>query len=171
MFLIRPEGKEDYKNIFEVNLLAFGRDGESKLIGIIRESESYVEGLSLVAVSNNNVVSHILFSRIIIGSDTEAIPALALAPMAVKPQFQNHGIGSMLVKDGLKKCKELGHKIVVVLGHSNYYPRFGFIPAKTKGIKPPFPVSDESFMVLELTEGALNGIKGVVKYPPQFDVV
>ena len=100
-----------------------------------------------------------------------AVPAVALAPMAVHPEFQNQGIGSKLVREGLEQCRKLGHKIVIVVGHPNYYPRFGFASARAKGLEAPFPVPDEAFMVKELEGGALDGTVGMVEYPPEFDGV
>ncbi|BCG59326.1 GNAT family N-acetyltransferase [Paenibacillus sp. URB8-2] len=170
MFIIRPEQKEDILEISEVNNLAFKGEEEAKLVEAIRVSEFFVPELSLVAISNE-VIGHILFSIISIETDSGLVPTLGLAPLSVKPEFQNQGIGSALVKEGLKKCKELGFKHVVVLGHPNFYSRFGFIPSKTKGIKPPFQVPDEVFMVHELKNGSLDHITGTVKYPPAFDVV
>lgn len=96
------------------------------------------------------------------------LPALALAPMAVRPEYQNQGIGSELVRHGLRQCRDLGHKVIVVVGHPEYYPRFGFSLARAKGLEAPFPVPDEAFLVLELVPDALEGIKGVVNYPPEF---
>jgi putative acetyltransferase len=91
--------------------------------------------------------------------------------MAVQPEFQNQGIGSELVRQGMERCRNLGYGIIIVVGHPTYYPRFGFTPAREKGLEAPFPVPDEAFMVIELTPGALNGISGIVIYPPAFEGV
>jgi putative acetyltransferase len=96
---------------------------------------------------------------------------LALAPMAVVPEQQNKRIGSMLVEEGLKRAKDQGFKHAVVLGHPEFYPKFGFVPASTKGIEAPFPVPDEVFMAIELKEGSLDQIKGKIVYPSAFDTV
>ncbi|MHB1128379.1 MAG: GNAT family N-acetyltransferase [Bacillota bacterium] len=80
-------------------------------------------------------------------------------------------IGSELVREGLKSCQRLGHKIVVVVGHPDYYPRFGFVPAREKGLEVLFPVPDEAFMVFEFEGGDLDNIKGMIKYLPAFDIV
>ncbi|MEI9477878.1 MAG: N-acetyltransferase [Deltaproteobacteria bacterium] len=109
-----------------------------------------------------------LFSPIAIQMGHSNLPALALAPMAVRPEYQNQGIGSELVRHGLRQCRDLGHKVIVVVGHPEYYPRFGFSLARAKGLEAPFPVPDEAFLVLELVPDALEGIKGVVNYPPEF---
>ena len=89
--------------------------------------------------------------------------------MAVRPEFQNQGIGSELVRQGLNECQRLGHKVVVVVGHPRYYPRFGFSSARAKGLEAPFQVSDEAFMAFELIPGILEGMSGMVKYPPAFE--
>ena len=88
--------------------------------------------------------------------------------MAVLPEQQRSGIGGQLIRAGLDECRNLGHEIVVVLGHAAYYPRFGFVPANPKGINCEFAVPEEVFMVLELREGALAGRGGVVKFQPEF---
>jgi putative acetyltransferase len=100
-----------------------------------------------------------------------SFPALALAPMAVHPEFQNQGIGSRLVMEGLERYRSLGHRIVVVLGHPKYYPRFGFTSARAKGLEAPFPVPDEAFMVAELVPGGLDTVSGMTVYPAPFEGV
>ena len=102
-------------------------------------------------------------------TEVGTIPSLALAPMAVLPEFQNQGIGSALVRRGLEMCREKGHKIVVVVGHPQYYPRFGFSPQLAADLASPFSGKD-FFMALELVSGALDGVKGRVQYPPPFGV-
>ena len=167
---IRPETAEDYDATHEVNALAFGREVESRLVEALRALPDFIAGLSLVVVEASRVVGHILFSPFVIEMKDGAVPALTLAPLAVRPEFQNQGIGSQLVRDGLERCRTLGHRIVVVVGHPNYYPRFGFCPARARGLEAPFPVPDEAFMVLELVPGALDGVAGMVRFPPPFGV-
>ncbi len=171
MITIRPEMLEDYAVIFEVNKLAFGQENEAHLVENIRQAANFNPKLSLVAIKHEKIVGHLLFSPIVIQTPKDNITALALAPLAVRPEFQNQGIGSKLVKQGLEECQSLGHKVVVVIGHPNYYTRFGFSSATAKGLKAPFPVPDEAFMVLELVSGALDEISGMIKYPPVFDEV
>jgi len=91
--------------------------------------------------------------------------------MSVIPERQNQRIGSLLVEEGLRRCREDGHRFAVVLGHPGFYPRFGFVPAGRFGIKSEYDVADEVFMVMELREGALRGCAGVVKYQPEFNEV
>jgi putative acetyltransferase len=168
LITIRSEVASDYAAVREVHTLAFGRDNEARLVEAIRASPAFIPQLSLVAAEEGRVAGHILFSRIHIRSERINVPALALAPLAVLPSLQNRDIGSQLVRQGLEECRRLQHAIVIVLGHRNYYPRFGFSPAKAKGIEAPFPVSEGAFMVLELRAGSLNGVRGTVEYPPTF---
>jgi putative acetyltransferase len=169
MTVIRSEQNKDSEAIHEVNRLAFGQEEEALLVQRIRESSHFIPELSLVASQEGKIVGHILFSKIHIETVEGKKSVLSLAPMAIHPEFQNQGIGSKLVREGLKRCRNLGHEIVIVVGHPHYYPRFGFVPAGQKGLKAPFPVPDEAFMVLELTPKALTGIEGTVSYPPEFD--
>lgn len=172
MIDIRPENPSDFEQISEINNLAFGQENEEKLVSLIRNSPHFIPTLSLVAEKNGKVAGHILFSKVMIETSKGAIVnTIGLAPMAVTPDLQNQGIGSALVMAGLERCKELGCEHIVVLGHPEFYPRFGFEPSVKFGIKPPFPVPENVFMVLELTEGALDGIQGKVKYPPAFNEV
>jgi putative acetyltransferase len=170
-FTIRAETAEDIPAIFEVNLQAFGQDGEARLVSALREDGDFDPELSLVAVCGDRIIGHILFPPITIVSDLTETAALALAPLAVHYDFQCMGIGAALVEEGLKECRRLGHRIVVVVGHPGYYPRFGFTAAWALGIQAPFPCPDEAFMALPLITGALDGICGMVRYPPAFDTV
>jgi putative acetyltransferase len=169
---IRPERPEDGPGIFLVNEQAFGRPDEAILVDVLRKGAAFIPGLSLVAEVGGSLVGHILFSRIsIVQEDGLEQPSLALAPMAVLPEWQGKGIGSALVREGLRLAAEAGHLSVVVLGHQHYYPRFGFEPASRWHIRPPFDVPDAAFMVLALQPGALEGVAGTVQYPPAFDEV
>ncbi len=169
MITIRSEKKKDSEAIHEVNQMAFGQEDESLLIRRVRNSPRFIPDLSLVAVRKGEIVGHILFSPVSIKTKQGDIPALSLAPMAVLPAFQNQGIGSKLTREGLARCRRLGHKIVVVIGHPDYYPRLGFVPARPTGLEVAFPVPGDAFMVHELIPQSLEGIKGMVKYPPEFD--
>ena len=116
-------------------------------------------------------MGHILFTRVTVTEAGVARPALALAPMAVLPAFQNRGVGSALVRRGLEEARALGHRVVIVLGHPRYYPRFGFRPARPLGIRSPFDAPADAFLVLGLEAGALDGLRGLVEYPPEFSQV
>ena len=164
--LIRPETIADPEAIRNVNCLAFGQDAEARLVDALRDG-GYVR-LSLVAEKDGEVVGHILFSDLPIITKAGTVPALALAPMSVLPAFQRQGIGSALVRRGLEICREHGHRIVIVLGHPDYYPRFGFSVRLAGPLSSPFG-GGESWMALELVPGALAGVVGNVQYPPPFN--
>jgi putative acetyltransferase len=165
--IIRKEEEKDHKKIYEINKSAFGQEDESKLVEKIRSGNNFIPGLSLVADIDNGTIGHILFSRIkIVGSSV--FETLALAPMAVIPEFQRQGVGSALIKKGIKIVKELGFDSIIVLGHEDYYPKFGFKRASKWDIKCPFEVPGEAFMAIELNDRALEGRAGTVKYPDEF---
>jgi predicted N-acetyltransferase YhbS len=168
---IRQENETDFPYVNEVNKIAFGQDTEANLVDALRKNEEvFIPELSLVATLDNEVVGHILFTRIkIIDDNHEVFESLALAPMAVKPAIQKRGIGGQLIKAGLAKAKVLGHKSVIVVGHEHYYPKFGFTPAGYWNIKAPFEVPANVFMGLELILDGLKGVKGTVKYPKEFE--
>lgn len=165
---IRSEKPEDYQSIYNVNKLAFKGEVEAKLVDNLRKTKGFIPELSLVAIKDGEVIGHILFSVIHIQTNSKSVPVLGLAPMAVLPKHQKQGIGSTMVREGLTICKELGYKAVILVGHPDYYPRFGFSPAKEKGLKLPFDAPDEAFMVFEIIPQALAGIKGTVVYPSEF---
>lgn len=166
--VIREEQKSDYQRVYEVNKLAFQQEDESRLVDKIRTGQNFIPELSLVSEVEGKIVGHILFSRLKIVGDDSIYDSIALAPMAVIPEYQKKGIGSKLVKGGLKRSKELGFSSVIVLGHSEYYPKFGFFKASKWGIKCPFEVPEEAFMAIELIDGALDGKHGIVQYPDEF---
>lgn len=166
MITIRLEEIEDQKGIRRVNELAFDQAMEADLVDALRTNAH--PHISLVAIDEERIVGHIFFSPVSIESESSTFTAMGLAPMSVLPEFQRQGVGSRLVDEGLKNCRKLGHSVVVVLGHPNYYPRFGFIPAHLKGLRSEYDVPDDTFMVLELNENALAGRRGLVKYHPEF---
>ena len=168
---IRPETLQDYKIIYQLNKQAFERDNEAKLVNNLRESSSFIPDLSLVAELENQIIGHILFVKIQIKNSSQETESLALAPMAVHPDFQKKGFGGRLILEGLKRIAALGFKSVIVLGHEHYYPKFGFEPAEKWGIKAPIEVPSEVFMALELVPDGLNGVSGVVEYPKEFEKV
>ncbi|MFZ5883050.1 MAG: GNAT family N-acetyltransferase [Chloroflexota bacterium] len=167
--IIRPETPADIPAIFHVHQRAFGRDNEARLVNKLRGENAIV--LSLVAQVDEAIVGHILFSPVTIRDGETEWQALGLGPVAVLPEFQNQGIGSKLIRAGLAELKAQGHGIVIVLGHAEYYPRFGFKPSKPLGIQWEVNVPEEVFMVAELKEGALHGRTGIVRYHPLFGMV
>jgi putative acetyltransferase len=164
---ICPETVADHDAIRRVLRLAFGQDDEARLVDALRAG-GYVRA-ALVAEDAGEVVGHILFSDLPIVGDCGTIRAVALAPLAVLPERQRQGIGAALTRRGLAVCRTQGERIVVVLGHPHYYPRFGFSAQAAKPLASPFS-GRESFMALELVPGALAGVTGRVCYPPPFGV-
>ena len=166
---IRSERENDLEQITVVNNLAFNQPSEGLMILALRKNEKFIPELSLVAEIDSKIVGHILFFPINIISGEKTYEVLSLAPMAVIPEYQRKGIGEKLVIEGLKKSKELGYKAVVVLGHPNYYPKFGFERASKWNIKPPVEdVPDEASMAIELKVGFLNDKAGVIEYPAEY---
>jgi len=163
---IREEQPEDILGVRYVNRQAFDSVVEPNLVDKLRQRKGFI--LSLVALEKAQVVGQILFSPVTVKSESSSFTAAALGPMAVLPQLQRQGIGTQLVNAGLEELRKTDYEIVVVLGHPDYYPRFGFSPASNYGIKCEFDVPDEAFMLLELRPGALAGRKGTVKYQPEF---
>jgi len=166
--LIRPELKGDYEKITGLNDFAFGQKGEGRLVETLRRNPLFIKGLSLVALLEGNLVGHILFFPVLIRDGQKVFRSLALAPMAVLPGYQCKGIGTALVNTGIDEAREGKHRSVIVLGHREYYPRFGFRPAIHYGIIPPFNVPSDVFFAIELLPGGLEGVSGIVEYPPEF---
>jgi putative acetyltransferase len=162
--IIRQEHPADREAVYRTHQLAFGRDDEARLVDALREG-GYGR-VALVAESAGEVVGHVLFSRLPVLVEGGVFETLALAPLAVVPDHQRRGVGSALVRRGLEDCRAGGHRAVVVLGHPDYYPRFGFSPALAAPLAAPF--SGDSFMAVELVPGALRGVTGRVVYPEPF---
>jgi putative acetyltransferase len=164
--IIRPECPNDYPKIRQSNIEAFDTEAEANLVDMLRNSG--IPLISLVAEINNEVVGHILFSPVTLENNNPDVSIAGLAPMAVLPEYQKKGIGAMLIKEGLEHCKKTGYVAVVVLGHPEYYPRFGFTPSMRYGIQSEYDVPDEVFMIKELNEGALDNRRGTIKYHELF---
>ncbi len=165
--LVCTERPGDIDAIRSVNREAFPKENEARLVDQLRGGEAWIPELSRFAIQDV-VVGHILFTKAIIG---DATPVLALGPMAVRPSHQRRGIGSLLVRSSLDVARALGHGLVIVLGHPKFYPRFGFVRARQHGILPPHDWRDANWMVLPVRDGALEGVRSVVRYPPAFDDV
>ncbi|HXR97725.1 MAG TPA: N-acetyltransferase [Terriglobales bacterium] len=152
-----------------VNEAAFGGSEEADLVDQLRGDEHALLSLvALMADGQRGVVGHILFSRMWIKTTRGLVSAVALAPVAVLPGFQRHGIGGRLIEHGLDVLRSQGERIVIVVGHPDYYHRFGFSTDKTVLLEAPFP--REAFMALELSDGALDGVAGPVVYHPAFGI-
>ncbi|MHC4212539.1 MAG: GNAT family N-acetyltransferase [Planctomycetota bacterium] len=165
--IFREEKPEDVAQIRRLNDLAFGETGEGELVDKLRQREAIT--LSMVAEDKGKILGHILFTNVAIRNNEAEFTALGIGPMAVLPQYQRKGIGSGLMEAAIEKCRELGHEIVVVLGHPEFYPRFGFVTSAPLGIRCQFDAPEEAFMVLELCENALRGRCGVVSYRDEFN--
>ena len=162
---IRTEGVADIAAIRALNKAAFDTSTEADLIDALRGRA--VPIISLVADDAGTIAGHIFFSPVtLLGHDT--LKLMGLAPMSVLPAHQRGGIGSALVRAGLTRCKELGCDAIVVLGHPEYYPRFGFVPASCFGLSSEYDVPDDVFMALELEPGILRGHSGVIRYDAAF---
>jgi putative acetyltransferase len=168
MIEIREEIKDDFKAIREINDNAFHQPQEGNIIDKLRDSGCGI--LSLVAVKDNEIAGHILFSPIELEDYPELSGGMGLAPMAVPQKYQGQGIGSMLVREGIKRLKEKSVPFIIVLGHKHYYPRFGFEPASKYGIKCQWEgVPKEAFMIMILDRDKMKNIKGVAKYRDEFN--
>ena len=166
-FTIRQEGKQDQDAVDRLHKSAFGGDLEAKLVSALREA--CFAKVSLVAAIQNEVVAHILFSSVAIRTASGSVDALSLAPLAVLPHQQRKGLGSEMTRTGLEFCKKRGDRIVVVLGHPDFYSRFGFSAELARQLESPFGGGD-AWMALELVPQALCGIHGAVEYSPPFSM-
>lgn len=165
---IRQEIANDYPAVYNIHTNAFGRKAEACLTDRLRLSDVFIPELSLVAVSQNKVIGHILFTKAKIENLGEEVETLILAPISINPDHQKKGIGSRLIKEGIEIARRLEFCSIIVLGDANYYPRFGFKPTFNWNIKAPFNVPPKAFMALEIYENSLSGIKGVVRLSEEF---
>jgi putative acetyltransferase len=159
---IRDEQPGDIAAIREVNRLAFGQDDEGRIVDALRDNGAVT--LSLVAADSGVVVGHIMFSPLSVGLATGA----GLGPMAVAPSHQRQGIGTRLVQVGIERLRSAGCPFIVVLGHPNFYPRFGFQPAATYGLTCEWEVAAEAFMVNVLDLDITSRLRGLAQYRPEF---
>lgn len=168
--LFRPARESETESIAEVHAAAFDTDAESRLVLALAKDDAYVPELSIVALEGDDIIGHALFTHLWIDGAEGTAELLGLAPLSVVPEYQGHGIGSILVTVGLQAARARGELAVVVLGYSEYYSRFGFTPARPMGIDPPtgWGVPDEAWMALELAADALSDIRGAARYPAPF---
>ncbi len=157
--------EKDFNSIMDINRQAFGEEDEAELVNNLLNDKSAEPIVSLIALMDSKVIGHILFTKLTI--DKNPLPLIyLLAPMAVKPECQNMGIGGMLIKEGLKKLKEMEVEMVFVLGHKEYYPKYGFIPdAEKLGFAPPYPIpakDADAWMVQALNQKGLSQEKGQI---------
>ncbi|AWZ07074.1 transferase [Streptomyces sp. ICC1] len=160
----RPETGADTAAVHALNSAAFETPAEADLVDALRTDASWLPGLSYVAEGpDGSVAAHALLTR----CEVDGVPALALAPVAADPALQRSGAGSAVVRALLAAARERGEALVLVLGHPEYYPRFGFVPASRFGIRAPFEVPDEVMMALVLDDGAAVPA-GTIRYPAPF---
>lgn len=169
MLTIRAERSDDIGRVHDINTRAFEQPAEAILVDALRLN--CADAVSLVA-DDDGVVGHILFTPVTLDTPERRVVGMGLAPMAVHPDRQRGGIGTQLVTRGLAILRERGCPFVVVVGHPQYYPRFGFEPASRRGLASQWDgIPDEAFMVLVLDETAMAGASGVARYRAEFDAV
>lgn len=166
---IRDEQAGDVIAVRQLNEVAFGQPREARLVDLLRGRGGIL--LSLVAVVDGRVIGHILFSPVRIQASHGEVSGAGLGPMAVLPGFQRKGIGSKLVARGTGRLRANGCPFIVVLGHPEYYPRFGFVAAGRHGLRCQWEVPEEAFMVLPLDPSRLGAIQGEVRYRDEFATV
>ncbi len=167
MIAIRNEQPGDEAQIYEVNLQAFGRKEESEIVNVLRAS--CPERVSLVAELDERIVGHVLFTPAIIEDGDRRLAGVTLGPLAVLPAYQGIGVGSALMQAGMEAVRRAGEPFVVLVGHPTYYPRFGFERASKYGLVCEYSEApDEAFMILVLDQQRMQGVKGTVRFPPEF---
>jgi len=166
--IIRREKPEDISDIHALNEQSFGQPQEANIIDKLRDK---CEGLlSLVAIEDDKIVGHILFSPAVIEGEHGVIKGMGLAPLAVLPEMQHQGIGTQLIKAGIQNLRNTQCPFIIVLGHPEYYPRFGFEKASLYGIKCQWEgIPDEAFMILWLDKSLMRQVSGLAKYRDEFD--
>lgn len=170
---IRQEQTEDYGAVHKTVELAFKDVEESDhsepfLVDKLRQTDAFVPELSLVAETDGKIIGHILLTKVEIVSENNSVTSLGLAPVSVLPKYQKQGVGSALIREAHKRATELGYGSIVLLGHKDYYPKFGYKQAIDFGIEFPFDVPHEYCMVIELRPKALKGVRGKIKYARPF---
>ena len=168
MAKIRFEKPEDIAFIHSVNEQAFGRVSEAKLVDTLRLA--CTDHLSLVADDNGSIIGHLMFTPVVVTDGKQKTEGMGLAPMAVLPSKQRQGIGTQLVDSGLRILKEKGCPFVIVLGHPEYYPRFGFQAASGCNIRTQWDgVPDDAFMILVMDHEAMQNVSGVATFRDEFN--
>ena len=168
MVAVRPEQNDDIVAVRVINEAAFSGIAEATIVDSLRKA--CTDAVSLVAVENNMVLGHIFFSMAFVAGEHEVTHGMGLAPMAILPERQRQGIGSMLVQAGIDAMRERNCPFIIVLGHPEYYPRFGFVPASRHGLSCQWDgVPDAAFMVLILDDSAMAGVSGMIRYRDEFD--
>ena len=171
--LIRQETTADHKQVEAIIKAAFASEPisdktEHLLVARLRKSDAFIPELSLVAELDGQIVGHIILTKIIIKEGAVEHSSLALAPVSVHPDFQNKGIGGKLIKESHRIAQQVGYQSIVLLGHADYYPRFGYELTEKYNIRLPFDAPKECCMVISLQSDGLDGVSGEVVYPKAF---
>lgn len=162
---IREEQPGDIRQIRALHERAFAQGLEAGIVDALRSNAAVL--LSLVAIAAGRLVGHVMYSP---ASIDGKIAGAALGPMAVEPELQRRGIGSELVRAGNEKLEEAGLPFIIVLGHADFYPRFGFRPAAHRKVTCDWNVPDDAFMLLVLDERRMRGVSGRARYRDEFAV-
>lgn len=173
MVIIRQEEARDHSTVFQIIETAFktmiySSHTEQFIVEKLRQSDAFIPELSLVATLDGQLIEHIILSKIQIKNDTHSFSSLALGPVSVLPDFQKQGFGGQLIKEAHSIARKLGHTSVILVGHADYYPRFGYRKTSEFGIQLPFESPEENCMAIELVENGLQGVRGMVEYPKAF---
>lgn len=172
--IIRQETPDDYARVIELTekafeTMEFSDQKEGQLVEKLRKAPTFIPELSLVAELDNQLIGHILFTPLVIDNGQQKFQSLVLGPVSVLPEFQKQGIGEQLIVAGHQKARDLGFQSVILIGHPEYYPRFGYKTASGFGLKVSMDLpSEDVFMAVELTENALSDVSGMVVFPPEF---
>lgn len=174
MLMIRTIRQSDYSNVSDLIRNTFsktsnGYRNEAELVDRIREDPTYNKRLEVVAENNNQIIGHGLLSEIQVTNSESSATGLCLAPLTVTQAFQKTGVGTAIVNELDTRAIQLGYKFISVMGWPDYYPRFGYAKASKFGIKAPFPVPDDVYMIKPLVNGGLKDVHGTVKYLDAFD--
>jgi putative acetyltransferase len=161
---IRPERTSDHERVFAIQAAAFGRPNEARLVSALRGSVH--PSLSLVAELDGRLAGHVFFSPLSIEGGSP--PVGGLAPVGVDPELQRRGVGSALIREGLRRSVEVGWRAIFLLGNPAYYARFGFVLAAPLGFHYRDAGFDAAFQVIELEPGALRSSRGLVHFPEAF---
>jgi putative acetyltransferase len=163
--IIKKATDPDLNDVLRIETEAFGHSKESNLVNDLLNDDSAKPLLSLLAIDADEAVGHILFTKVRITGNEDALFAMILAPLAILPVAQGKGVGGKLIKDGLRKLSESKVDLVFVLGHPEYYPRFGFKPAGARGFETPYPIPEKdasAWMVQELRPGVIGNFSGKI---------
>ena len=165
---IKREKKRDFEEVDMLLQVAFEKNSVAQMVQKLREKDAFIPELARVARINNQIIGVIHYSHVQIIKGKKTIDSISMAPLAVLPAYQNLGIGTELIRNSFTKAREKGYDSVIVMGHEEYYPRFGFKLASEYNILCPYDIPNENFMVLELFPDTLANANGKVKYDPLF---